>query len=108
LRTREADQEALLLGQLQFLGLDEGGEGRAWEAGRGGDGAVAAGRAVRVNGNSEIQPEGVAGVEDGHPKRLCVRWLDELIIALWHDLQGYMEWKVMDQALLESKGEGGC
>lgn len=20
-------------------------------------------------------------------KRLCVRWLDELIVALWHDLQ---------------------
>ncbi len=34
-------------------------------------------RQAAVNG---VLPEGVA-------KRLCVRWLDELIIALWHDLQ---------------------
>jgi hypothetical protein len=36
-----------------------------------------------------------------------VRWLDELIVALWHDLQAYMEWKVWDQTLREARGEAG-
>jgi hypothetical protein len=43
-----------------------------------------------------------------HPsagKRLCARWLDELIVALWHDLQAYMEWKLRDQELVLSKGQ---
>lgn len=51
---------------------------------------------------------GVDGV--GSPgaggRRLCVRWLDELIVALWHDLQAHMEWKVVDQTLRETRGEG--
>jgi hypothetical protein len=34
-----------------------------------------------------------------------VRWLDELIVALWHDLQAHMEWKVVDQTLRETRGE---
>jgi hypothetical protein len=38
-------------------------------------------------------------------RRLCVRWLDELIVALWHDLQAFMEWKVWDQNLREVLGE---
>lgn len=37
----------------------------------------------------------------------CVRWLDELIVALWHDLQAYMEWKVWDQTLREARGGRG-
>jgi hypothetical protein len=37
-------------------------------------------------------------------RRLCVRWLDELIVALWHDLQAHMEWKVVDQTLRETRG----
>jgi hypothetical protein len=32
----------------------------------------------------------------------CIRWLDELIIALWHDLQAYMEWKAQDKELLKT------
>jgi hypothetical protein len=36
-----------------------------------------------------------------------VRWLDELIVALWHDLQAYMEWKVWDQTLRQARGENG-
>ncbi len=35
---------------------------------------------------------------------VCHRWLDELIIALWHDLQAYMEWKAQDSDLQESVG----
>eukprot|EP00798_Chlamydomonas_sp_ICE-L_P020814 gene20814-27649_t len=35
-------------------------------------------------------------------KRLCVRWLDELIIALWHDLQAYMDWKAQDTDLAKT------
>ncbi|KAF5835786.1 hypothetical protein DUNSADRAFT_6875 [Dunaliella salina] len=38
-------------------------------------------------------------------KRLCVRWLDELIIALWHDLQAYIEWKAQDSELLRLTGK---
>lgn len=38
----------------------------------------------------------------------CVRWLDELIVALWHDLQAYMEWKVWDQSLREARGEAAA
>ena len=53
---------------------------------------------------------GVDGV--GSPgaggRRLCVRWLDELIVALWHDLQAHMEWKVVDQTLRETRGETAC
>ena len=30
------------------------------------------------------------------------RWLDELIISLWHDLQAYMEWKAQDADLFKS------
>eukprot|EP00775_Hariotina_reticulata_P003294 gene3294-3570_t len=37
-------------------------------------------------------------------RRLCVRWLDELIVALWHDLQAYMEWKVWDRSLQVAMG----
>ena len=37
-------------------------------------------------------------------RRLCVRWLDELIIGLWHDLQAYMEWKVLDTELRRHTG----
>lgn len=37
------------------------------------------------------------------PRILSPRWLDELIIALWHDLQAYMEWKAQDAELLETQ-----
>jgi hypothetical protein len=40
----------------------------------------------------------------GH-RRLCVRWMDELIVALWHDLQAHVEWRVVDQALRETHGQ---
>jgi hypothetical protein len=40
-------------------------------------------------------------------RRLCVRWLDELIVALWHDLQAHMEWKVVDETLRATRGEAG-
>jgi hypothetical protein len=36
----------------------------------------------------------------------CCRWLDELIIALWHDLQAYMEWQVADNEAISMVG--GC
>lgn len=32
------------------------------------------------------------------------RWLDELIVALWHDLQSYMEWKQLDAELMRTRG----
>ncbi|GLI71473.1 hypothetical protein VaNZ11_016611 [Volvox africanus] len=35
-------------------------------------------------------------------KRLCVRWLDELIVALWHDLQAFLDWKALDLELVEA------
>ncbi|GIM13197.1 hypothetical protein Vretimale_16377 [Volvox reticuliferus] len=35
-------------------------------------------------------------------KRLCVRWLDELIVALWHDLQAFLDWKAFDLELAEA------
>jgi len=47
------------------------------------------------------------GSPGGSSRRLCVRWLDELIVALWHDLQAHMEWKVVDQTLRETRG-GHC
>eukprot|EP00200_Dunaliella_tertiolecta_P019446 CAMPEP_0202402262 /NCGR_PEP_ID=MMETSP1128-20130828/4106_1 /ASSEMBLY_ACC=CAM_ASM_000463 /TAXON_ID=3047 /ORGANISM="Dunaliella tertiolecta, Strain CCMP1320" /LENGTH=952 /DNA_ID=CAMNT_0049006267 /DNA_START=179 /DNA_END=3037 /DNA_ORIENTATION=+ len=43
--------------------------------------------------------------QQGRVKRLCVRWLDELIIALWHDLQAYIEWKAQDSELLRLTGK---
>ncbi|KAG2487075.1 hypothetical protein HYH03_014321 [Edaphochlamys debaryana] len=42
--------------------------------------------------------EGLDVVELG-AKRLCVRWLDELIVALWHDLQAFLDWKALDSEL---------
>jgi len=30
------------------------------------------------------------------------RWLDELIVALWHDLQCYLDWKAQDSELLRA------
>jgi len=36
--------------------------------------------------------------------RLCVRWLDELVVATWHDLQAFREWRLLDQALQRSRG----
>jgi hypothetical protein len=33
--------------------------------------------------------------------------LDELIIALWHDLQAYYDWRVLDSELLHARGEQG-
>lgn len=41
---------------------------------------------------------------DGRGKRLCVRWLDELIISLWHDLQSFMEWRYVDEEYMATKG----
>eukprot|EP00983_Pelagomonas_calceolata_P129849 1161641-Pelagomonas_calceolata.AAC.2 len=38
------------------------------------------------------------------PPGAC-RWLDELIIALWHDLQAYIEWKAQDSELLRLTGK---
>ncbi|GLC39163.1 bud site selection protein [Pleodorina starrii] len=35
-------------------------------------------------------------------KRLCARWLDELIVALWHDLQAFLDWKALDSELAEA------
>ncbi|WIA09915.1 hypothetical protein OEZ85_010129 [Tetradesmus obliquus] len=51
----------------------------------------------------DASAEAAAG-EGAPARRLCVRWLDELIVALWHDLQAYMEWKVWDQTLREARG----
>ncbi|GFR48730.1 hypothetical protein Agub_g10688, partial [Astrephomene gubernaculifera] len=45
--------------------------------------------------------EGLDATESG-AKRLCVRWLDELIVALWHDLQAFLDWKALDTELQEA------
>lgn len=46
-------------------------------------------RQAAILGAAEGEEEGGVGGGGvgGGAKRLCVRWLDELIIALWHDLQ---------------------
>eukprot|EP00879_Flechtneria_rotunda_P009059 GHRR01009484.1.p1 GENE.GHRR01009484.1~~GHRR01009484.1.p1 ORF type:complete len:565 (+),score=260.76 GHRR01009484.1:183-1697(+) len=77
-RTLEADREGLIQGMI----CDDASAETAGAAGSGSDG------------------------DNGSPggRRLCVRWLDELIVALWHDLQAYMEWKVWDQSLKEARG----
>lgn len=65
-----------------------------------GDGAatLAADRAALLCG--ELDDDSAAAVAGSH--RLCVRYLDELILALWHDLQQRMAWRVLDQALRDA------
>ncbi len=37
----------------------------------------------------------------------CCRWLDELIVALWHDLQSFLDWKALDTELADAGGAWG-
>ncbi|KAG2427663.1 hypothetical protein HXX76_012312 [Chlamydomonas incerta] len=89
------------------------GHSAAAAAGAGAGGHAAASAAVGSDGfplvlqnadaDRQMVAEGLDVTELG-AKRLCVRWLDELIVALWHDLQAFLDWKALDTELAEA----GC
>lgn len=100
LRSLEADREAIAAGRRLVQASADAGSGMSAGVGSSSHngGRLGDTQLLRWQSSASDPPAEEPGV------RLCVRWLDELVVALWHDLSAYLEWRCLDQSLRESRG----